>query len=58
MNLSEYIKTPEWRKKRLETFLKKWKKCMKCWSEKQIHVHHATYERIWNDSRICKRTRK
>jgi hypothetical protein len=49
MNLSEYIKTPEWRKKRLETFLKKWKKCMKCWSEKQIQVHHSNYSRLWNE---------
>lgn len=49
MDLRKYIRTKEWRKKRLETFLKKWKKCLKCWSEKQIHVHHATYERIWNE---------
>lgn len=61
MQLSDYIKTKEWRKKRLETFLLKWKKCMKCWSEKQIHVHHATYERIWNENvstdlfPLCKR---
>lgn len=61
MLLSDYIKTKEWRKKRLETFLKKWKKCMKCWSEKQIHVHHATYERLWNETTatdlfpLCKR---
>ncbi len=61
MDLSDYIKTKEWRKKRLETFLKKWKRCMKCWSEKQIHVHHATYERLWNETTdtdlfpLCKR---
>lgn len=61
MQLSDYIKTKEWRKKRLETFLLKWKKCMKCWSEKQIHVHHATYERIWDENvstdlfPLCKR---
>ena len=49
MNLSDYIKTKEWRKKRLETFLKKWKKCMKCWSEKQIQVHHSNYSRLWDE---------
>lgn len=61
MLLSDYIKTKEWRKKRLETFIKKWKKCVKCWSEKQIHVHHSTYERLWNETiktdlfPLCKR---
>lgn len=50
MNLSDYIKTKEWRKKRLETFLKKWKKCMKCWSEKQIQVHHSNYSRLWDEN--------
>lgn len=50
MDLHVYINSKEWRKKRIETFLKKWKKCMKCWSEKLIHVHHATYERIWNEN--------
>lgn len=34
---------------------------MKCWSEKQLHVHHATYDRIWNEDiatdlfPLCKR---
>lgn len=50
MLLSDYIKTKEWRKKILETFIKKWKKCMKCWSEKLLQVHHSTYERLWNEN--------
>ena len=49
MELKDYIKSSEWRKKRIETFLIKWKKCMKCGSEKQIHVHHSTYNRLWNE---------
>lgn len=23
---------------------------MKCWSEKKLNVHHATYERLWNEN--------
>jgi len=61
MDLESYIKTKEWRQKRIETFLKKWKKCMKCGSEKQIQVHHSTYTRLWNENistdlfPLCKR---
>ena len=61
MDLRKYTRTKEWRKKRIETFLKKWKKCMKCWTEKKIEVHHATYERIWDENvetdlfPLCKR---
>lgn len=49
MDLRIYIRTKEWRKKRIETFLKKWNRCLKCWSEKQIHVHHSNYSRLWDE---------
>jgi hypothetical protein len=45
-----YIKSPEWRRKRLE-FINQHptKKCF-CGTSKKLHVHHATYDRLGNEN--------
>ena len=44
-----YIKSEKWAKKKQELFQEKGKKCELCGSTKHIHVHHLTYERIYNE---------
>ena len=44
-----YIKSEKWAKKKQELFQEKGKKCELCGSTKHIHVHHLTYERLYNE---------
>ena len=46
----EYINNSnEWKLKRAEVFSLKGYKCERCGSTRKIHVHHATYERLFNE---------
>lgn len=42
---SQYLKTPHWRKLRLQTLNRFMHKCAPCGSSKKLQVHHMTYER-------------
>jgi hypothetical protein len=46
----EYINnSAEWKLKKAEVFSFKGKSCERCGSKKRIHVHHGTYERLFNE---------
>lgn len=45
-----YLKSKERKLKREEIFSKKWKTCELCKSEEKIHVHHKTYENLYNEN--------
>lgn len=45
----QYIHSQEWQEKRSQVFSERWYKCEKCGSEKNLHVHHWTYKRIFNE---------
>lgn len=49
MNYTEYLLSENWRKKRDLVFLERWKKCERCFSEKRLHVHHWSYEFLWDE---------
>lgn len=44
-----YLKSKEWAEIRQDLFLTRGKKCELCESEKHLHIHHLTYERIFNE---------
>lgn len=46
---TEYLQSEEWKYKREEVFLSKWKLCQKCWSDQYLHIHHWTYLRLWKE---------
>jgi hypothetical protein len=49
MNYYEYLKTPEWKQKRLKV-LEYWSgRCILCNSDQRVTVHHRTYERLGNE---------
>jgi len=45
----EYINSPAWRKKRIQTYWCLGKICEACGSSKKIHVHHNNYEALGNE---------
>ena len=50
MNYSEYIKSELWNTKRLEAFMRHGTSCELCGNDENIHVHHATYENLFNEN--------
>ena len=44
-----YIKSKEWNDKKIEIKTIKWNICQRCWSKNNIHVHHASYKKLWNE---------
>lgn len=45
MPYNEYLRTKEWREKRMRVLLRDGYRCTKCGSSEQLNVHHLTYER-------------
>lgn len=45
----EYLKSEKWQKLRKTVFSERGKKCELCLSSKNLHIHHLTYERIFNE---------
>lgn len=45
----EYLRSTEWLIKRKQVFKQKGRVCERCTSKKKIHVHHATYEHLFNE---------
>jgi len=48
----QYLKSEKWQKVRKTLFLERGKKCELCLSSKNLHIHHLTYERIFNEQLI------
>ena len=46
----EYLKSEKWQKIRKTAFSQRGKKCEVCQSVKSLHIHHLTYDRIFNES--------
>ncbi len=44
LSYDELLKTPEWKKKRIEILIRDNRKCLVCNSVKNLHVHHRLYE--------------
>lgn len=44
-----YMFSKKWAKKKLLLFQQRGKECEICGSIKHIHVHHLTYERVYNE---------
>lgn len=44
-----YIISDDWKKKREEVFLYRWRVCQKCWSTDNLHIHHSTYVRLYKE---------
>lgn len=45
-----YIRSPEWKEKRKKAFQILGRKCHKCPETKRLHVHHLTYDNLYNES--------
>jgi len=45
----QYLNSDEWKIKRSEVINKKWCNCEKCWSDKNIQIHHWTYIRLYKE---------
>lgn len=43
------MKSKVWKQTRLRILKKKWVHCEKCMSSKKLHVHHASYKKLWNE---------
>lgn len=51
-NYKEYVKyigSYEWKLKRLALFKERGKQCERCGGANMLHVHHKTYERLFNE---------
>lgn len=46
----DYISSDDWRLKREQCFLHRWKVCQKCWNESNLQVHHWTYQRLFKEN--------
>ena len=44
-----YLLSPEWRAFRIKVFEHYGKKCAECKRTKRLHIHHKTYENIFNE---------
>lgn len=49
LDYENYIKSPAWNLKKEETYKLFGKQCKKCKSDKQLHVHHMTYDRLFDE---------
>lgn len=47
---SEYLQTPEWAEKRDAAILRAGGRCQVCNDDRQLNVHHRTYERVEDDA--------
>ena len=45
----KYLNSDKWKDKRKEILLLRGYKCEKCDSKKKLHVHHLTYDNIFNE---------
>lgn len=45
----EYLESPEWKEKRTAVMERCNYWCEDCRRERAVHVHHLTYERIYNE---------
>jgi 5-methylcytosine-specific restriction endonuclease McrA len=45
----KYLKSEKWQKLRKSVFSERGKKCEICSKSKWLHLHHLTYERIFNE---------
>jgi hypothetical protein len=45
----EYLKSPEWKAFRKRVFEHYGKKCAECKRTKHLHIHHKTYENVFNE---------
>lgn len=46
---NEYLQSEEWAQLKIDLFNHRGKKCEKCSSEEEIHVHHLHYRNIFNE---------
>ena len=44
-----YLRSDKWKEIRLALFKMRGKKCENCSRTKLLHIHHLTYERIFNE---------
>lgn len=56
----DYLDGPLWKKRQLEKFQQAGKKCEACGANRRLHIHHLTYERIFQEPMedlmvLCKR---
>lgn len=50
MDYETYIKSQRWQKKKIEFWKIHDKKCVSCGTTESIHLHHASYDRLGNES--------
>lgn len=43
---NDYLNSPQWQAKRRAVLATKGWRCQRCGGEENIHIHHATYERL------------
>lgn len=46
---TDYLNSEAWQRKREECFKMKGRACQKCKATSDLHVHHATYERLFDE---------
>ncbi len=45
----EYLRTPEWKRKRMGAILRADRRCQVCNSPEQLTVHHRSYKRLGDE---------
>lgn len=48
----DYLLSDEWSCKKEKAYKLHGNKCMKCWEEHSLQIHHATYEHIYDESAL------
>src|SRR5204863_263367 len=46
ISYAEYLQTDHWKKQREDALKRAFRRCAVCNSDKSLHVHHRTYERL------------
>ena len=63
MEYSEYLKSNKWKRLRARAIKRAKNKCQLCFDDKNLQVHHRTYQRLFNESLVdltvlCERCHK
>ena len=49
MYYRNYLKSESWNNKKKEVLKIKWWKCEKCWTLKNLNIHHWSYKKKYNE---------
>lgn len=45
----DYLKSDEWAQLKIDLFNHRGYKCERCWKTNKLHIHHKTYDNLFNE---------